>query len=582
MRRSRRATLFASAIAAIAVAYGVAVAALFAGAAHASHQGERAAGQAARASTAKGIVAGTPLPDLARAASAYHRAARLTGNPILEPIRLLPVAGRQLDAVHHLATAASDTALAAHRAGADAHRLLAQRPQSGPERVELLRRIAVVAGRAEHAIERADLGPSRGLLGVIARAHNRLAERMNRAGDALARGTAAAKVMADQLAGPRRELLVAANIAEMRAGSGMWLQGGELVMDAGRVEVGTMRSLPDDAVVPPGAVTPDGDLAARWGYLHPGQEWRNLMLSPRFDVNAELAARMWTAAGNPPVDGVISIDPVVLQAILRATGPITVDGKRVRGSTVLPKLLHDQYVQFGSSDRALANRRDQLGRLAKAAFDALNGGDWDVAKLARELGRAAAGRHIMAWSHDAATEAAYRRAGIAGDLPADPLVVSVENRGGNKLDQFLHVDVRAASHRAGGDDLVTVTTTLHNATPPGEPVYIAGPHPASGGQVGDYIGIVAINVPADARDLVIDGVTGYAALGPDGPSQVIAIGITVPMGARQTVVGHFRLPRPDGHGRTLTTGASARMPVITWRAGSAEWRDRGPHSLPLP
>src|SRR5205085_11280310 len=113
------------------------------------------------------------------------------------------------------------------------------------------------------------------------------------------------------LSGPSRYLLVAANNGEMRNGSGMWLSVGILDFLAGRFNLHDMRPTAELALDPPG-VPVSGDLAARWGWSVPNQEWRNLMLSPLVPENAELASRMWAAQGGPPIDGILVIDPVGL------------------------------------------------------------------------------------------------------------------------------------------------------------------------------------------------------------------------------------------------------------------------------
>ncbi len=78
-----------------------------------------------------------------------------------------------------------------------------------------------------------------------------------------------------------------------------------------------------DIPVPAGKVTPTGDLAARWGWLKPGQDWRNLGLTPQFDVNGPLAAQMWEAETGQHVDGVLAVDVEALHQLLEVTGPVT-------------------------------------------------------------------------------------------------------------------------------------------------------------------------------------------------------------------------------------------------------------------
>ncbi len=59
----------------------------------------------------------------------------------------------------------------------------------------------------------------------------------------------------------------------------------------GSVKTGPLRPAGELTLPGPG-VTVEGDLGARWGWLQPGREWRNLATTPRFDVTAPLAARM--------------------------------------------------------------------------------------------------------------------------------------------------------------------------------------------------------------------------------------------------------------------------------------------------
>lgn len=87
----------------------------------------------------------------------------------------------------------------------------------------------------------------------------------------LAKARAGARTALALVTGPRRYLVVAANNAEMRAGSGMWLQGGALTTGDGALDLESMRSLHLDVDPPDGAVVPTGDLADRWGFTGPAR-----------------------------------------------------------------------------------------------------------------------------------------------------------------------------------------------------------------------------------------------------------------------------------------------------------------------
>jgi hypothetical protein len=412
------------------------------------------------------------------------------------------------------------------------------------------------------------LGPREGLLTPLADARNRLAAQLAELRDSLGKGATGGAALADVLAGPRRYLLFAANNAEMRAGSGMFLSAGELETGPEGLRLSRVRSV-TDIPVPPDSVPLTGDLADRWGWLAPNVEWRNLMTSPRFDAAAPLAAQMWVAAGNRPVDGVISLDPVALRALLAATGPVDVDGLRIDERNVERYLLHDQYVRF-SSDEGSA-RRDDLGRVATAMFSSLSGGSWSLPRLASGLASAGAGRHLLLWSSEAREQAAWQALAVDGSLRPDSVLLSVLSRTGNKLDQFLHVTADVVVRRAGDDSEVAVTVKLENRVPEGEPRYVAGAEPRSG--VGDrvYLGILTLNLPAAVKDARFDGLESLAVAGDDGPGRVIGFQLTVEPGAERIAVARFRL---SGHTGAFRVEPSARVPPVTWSMADVSWTDK--------
>ena len=333
----------------VVVAWAVAAGLLLAGAARDLQDGREAARSARRGVDATAIAEGTPLPGLRRARDHFRAAARATGSPLLLPLRVLPVAGRQLRSVHALSAAARDVSDAAVDAMARAHEVLADPSGGGPARVDevrALRTAIVTAARRVGAVD--DLGPRKGLVRPLAEARRELARQLLDARTTLADASAGATAGLRLLEGPGRYLVVAANNAEMRAGSGMWLSGGVLTTAAGRLDLGPVAPLYLQADPPNGAAPiTDPDLAARWDAVwHPNWDWRGLMVSPRLPASAELGLRMWEAAGREPIDGVLVVDPVGLAAVVRATGPVRVGDRTFTADQVAPELLHDQYRQF--------------------------------------------------------------------------------------------------------------------------------------------------------------------------------------------------------------------------------------------
>jgi len=519
---------------------------------------------------------GEPLGELRIAESRFRAANERAGGVLLAPLRLAPVIGRQLRSVEALSGAAHEVA----RAGVDAVEragvLFDDPAGEGQARVDQVQRLAQivddVAARLD-AIE--DLGPIDGLVAPLADARNELAADLAEARRGLDDARTGARAALSLLTGPRRYLVLAANNAEMRGGSGMWLQGGVLATGAGRLDLEQMVSLHLDADPPDGAVEPSGDLASRWGYLRPGDEWRNLMASPRFPANAELAVRMWKAATGEDVDGVLVVDAIGLQAIVEAVGEVTV-GDRTFGAADVPAyVLHDQYSQFGDiadqTSQNQADRREALAALASAAVDAIDRGDYPASTLIRTLGDAIEGRHLLAWTPDEVEQAGWEAAGMDGELERDSLLVSILNQGGNKLDWFLDVEADLAVERVAGSWEVAVTIQMRNETPAqGEPTYVQGPYPGLDLDAGEYRGLLAVSLPAAATAPQFDGVDTLTVRGPDGPSQVVGFRFDLPRGETREVVLRFRLPPHADH---LDIEPSARVPSITWRYGTEEWED---------
>ncbi|MDQ4069042.1 MAG: DUF4012 domain-containing protein [Actinomycetota bacterium] len=516
------------------------------------------------------LIEGRPLADLRAAHRRLAAGSGRIGHPVLLPLRAMPFVGRQLRSLRAQARAGATVADAGAVAVVEARHALDRHEDGLTPKSVLARQLAGVADDTGRRVGSLGLGPSRGLIRPIADARNEFAEKLATLRTGLRQGAAGARAMATLLEGPRRYLVFAANNAEMRAGSGMFLSVGELEAEADRLRLQDMRSV-TSVPVPPGSVPLEGDLRDRWGWLAPNDEWRNLMLSPRFDAQAPLAAEMWEATGRPPVDGVLVLDPFAVQGLLRATGPVEADGRWYSADSVVQELLHGQYVRFAPEEGE--DRREQLGRIARATFELLNAGRWSVADLARGILPAVRGRHLLAWSAHPREQEDWAVAGVDGSLRPESLLVAVLNRGGNKLDQFLEVSSELDVTQAGPDTFFTVRLTLANNTPGGEPEYIAGPSPGSGLEEGVYAGIVAVSLPGAAEDGRIDGVPELAVAGADGPSRVVGAPLQLRRGEQRTVVVRFGLPSREGQ---MTVEPSARAPAVRWRSGRLQWADDSP------
>ena len=520
-----------------------------------------------------------PERHLARIHHHAGRARRLVRNPLVAPATVLPVAGRQLRSLGALAAAGEDLGREGAEGAARVRTLVDDTPTTAAGRVELVGTLADVLGGLHDDVAAIDLGPDEALVGPLDDRRRALQDDLTDAVGRLAAAERSARTVHDLLRGPRRYLLLAANNAEMRNGSGTFLTAAVLSTNGGAFDLGeTQRT--SELLLPAPGVPVEGDLAERWGFTGLNREWRNLGMSPRFDATAALAARMWEAKTGDRIDGVLAVDVIALSAILEATGPIDVDGRTFDARSIVDHLLHDQYGSLGDDDtrtQAQAERREQLGRIAEAATESIEAGGFDSRELARGLLEAASGRHILAWSADAEEQQGWVDAGVAGRLGPDSLLVSVINRAGNKLDHFLRPEVALRSEPAAGGEGTefTLEVDLHNEVDDDEVPYVAGPAEGVDAAPGTYIGIIAVHLPADATGLSFEG--GRTVVGgPDGPTRVIGGEVVLERGASLGVVVRFTRPSRVG---TIRIEPSARVPGSRWRLGERSFTDRKPRTL---
>jgi hypothetical protein len=515
--------------------------------------------------------------ELRNATEAFTSAQDAADSPLVAPWKVVPVLGRQIRSVSSLSGAAAtttDASLTAFRQLSEVAALDTSTPEA---RLAAGDRTQEVLAQLSGDVDDLDLGPKEGLVAPLAEAYDRFDEESGRLIDTVERALTGVTGVNQFLEGPTRYLVLAANNAEMRAGSGMFLQAGELTVDGGKFDMTELQPTAD-MVLPTAGTTVDPDVQALWSWLEPEREWRNVNATPRFDESARMAADMWAASGHAPVDGVIAMDVVGLQRMLELVGPVQVtepDGTvtTIDADNVVRNLLLRQYLTSGTTDE----RRDRLSTVGQAVFDALNERGYDPGQLLQVMQQAGRGRHLLIWSSDPVEQAGWEALDASGELPGNGLLLSILNRGGNKLDQFLDVTSDMTWTDEGDHRRVSVRVTATNSAPGDLPRYVAGPYPGLDVQPGEYVGVVALTVPKTATAPVTEGADLFLS-GEDGPTRLLGTRIDVPRGGTSTVTFHFDLPDDTDEVVVLP---SARVPPVVWTADGDTWKDRKPRTVAL-
>jgi hypothetical protein len=326
--------------------------------------------------------------DLARAAEAFDEAGdsfadaeRAIGQPWAFPARFVPVLAQHVDTVR--VASRSGRQLAASAAGtAEVAPYQQLRPRAGTvdlETIELMQEpVADSAASLRSAVDALDGTRSSWLVAPVSSTVDDFSGELTDALPEVELATAALDLAPELLggAGTRRYLVIFTSPAESRSLGGFSGSYGLLVAEQGRVEFQRGGSVTDlaRATDPATRSLPEfpgrAEYEAMYSRYQPTRFFQNLTVSPDFPTDAVVSAELYRQTTGQEVQGVIVADPVALAGFLELTGPVRVQGRAepLTAETIVDYLLVDQYAEF---PQANAVRRERLGDVAEATFDAL-------------------------------------------------------------------------------------------------------------------------------------------------------------------------------------------------------------------
>ncbi|MDD3486080.1 MAG: DUF4012 domain-containing protein, partial [Atopobiaceae bacterium] len=264
----------------------------------------------------------------------------------------------------------------------------------------------------------------------------------------------------------RTYLIVAQNNAEIRATGGFPGSWGTLSVTDGKMTLGDFASIQTTSVTADQQPSITDEEEALFGTglkQSPG----NSNYTPDFTRAAQLMSEYWQIRGGSSVDGVVAIDPVFLQNVLKLVGGFTAaDGSTVDGTNAARVLLSDTYWNL-PVDEQDAFFASVAGQSFKQFFS--NIGKVSIKSLATTLKSSISDHRIQVWMADDTEEAALEGLGITGSISTDVtkpvLGVYLDDETWSKICWYLSTttQVGAATANADGTRSYQVTTTLANS-----------------------------------------------------------------------------------------------------------------------
>lgn len=310
--------------------------------------------------------------------------------------------------------------------------------------------------------------------------------------------------------GERTYLVIAQNNAELRPTGGLPGSWGTLTAKGGKLTLSGFVPETDLPLLKEPVSEEDREELGLFG--------PNLTLKPH-DVNftpdypraAKIASDMWKKAKGQQVDGVIMIDPVLLQNLLAVTGGFTSNGVTFDGSNTVKLLLHDSYFQH-----LTPNEQDALfSMVAHDAFmHVLSASNGQSVALIKAVMNSVNDGHLYVWSASGDEQVHISGTAISGELetkPAEPTAsVYFSDGTQGKMDWYLDRTVtaeRVASPDGDeGSERYTLHVTMRNTLAASEvdslPAYVSGEGMSERDasiKPGEIVTMVYVYAPAEGR-----------------------------------------------------------------------------------
>lgn len=304
-------------------------------------------------------------------------------------------------------------------------------------------------------------------VGVVRSAYEQGKEQINKVADMLDQVSGMVQAMPKLLGqdGPRTYLLVAQTTSEQRSGGGLVGSLGTMQVDNGNISVGDFHSNKEFVPLGESATAEEHDVFS--GPLSFSFDVRDLFAVPVFSRTAEMLNTVWQRSEYAcDIDGVIAIDPLFIQEMVRINGDITLDnGQVLTGDNTAEFMLNGIYKAFDPDTQDV-----YFEYVASAVMDgAFSNMTMDkMMQIAQAMGTLAEGRHFYAYTFHEDEAEYFQGAGFAKNAPdseTDPEVgIYMNEQNASKLGWYLRRSstITRTACNADGSQTYHVTFSITN------------------------------------------------------------------------------------------------------------------------
>lgn len=304
-------------------------------------------------------------------------------------------------------------------------------------------------------------------VGVVRSAYEQGKEQINKVADMLDQVSGMVQAMPKLLGqdGPRTYLLVAQTTSEQRSGGGLVGSLGTMQVDNGNISVGEFHSNKEFVALGESATAEEHDVFS--DPLFFSFDVRDLFAVPDFSRTAEMLNTVWQRSEYAcDIDGVIAIDPLFIQEMVRINGDITLDnGQVLTGDNTAEFMLNGIYKAFDPDTQDM-----YFEYVASAVMDgAFSNMTMDkMIQIAQAMGTLAEGRHFYAYTFHEDEAEYFQGAGFAKNAPdseTDPEVgIYMNEQNASKLGWYLRRSstITRTACNADGSQTYHVTFSITN------------------------------------------------------------------------------------------------------------------------